>query len=121
MIEEELEAILNGEHKLNETQKKKLLNVLFLAKKHLDKHNLFGVQFNFKKMRRNTLGQCDSDDKITLNLNFALNSSLLEIEDVIIHEIAHAIVGVEHNHDVKWQLKAIELGLSMSEIKNYKL
>ncbi len=32
------------------------------------------------------------------------------IRDIILHEIAHAIVGLEHGHDKVWQKKALEIG-----------
>ena len=35
-----------------------------------------------------------------------------EIRDVILHEIAHALVGAEHGHDAVWRRKAIEIGCS---------
>lgn len=39
-----------------------------------------------------------------------------EIENTILHEIAHAIVGVGHGHRLKWQEKAIELGVTWKRI-----
>jgi hypothetical protein len=32
------------------------------------------------------------------------------IRDTILHEVAHALVGENHNHDEAWRAKAIELG-----------
>lgn len=33
-----------------------------------------------------------------------------EVEDTIRHEIAHALTGPQHGHDLAWKLKAIEVG-----------
>jgi len=33
-----------------------------------------------------------------------------EVRDTILHEIAHALVGVHHGHDWTWQRKAMEIG-----------
>ena len=35
-----------------------------------------------------------------------------EVRDTILHEIAHALVGAEHNHDAVWKAKAREIGCS---------
>jgi predicted SprT family Zn-dependent metalloprotease len=35
-----------------------------------------------------------------------------EVEDTILHEIAHALVGSHHGHDAVWKAKARELGCS---------
>jgi predicted SprT family Zn-dependent metalloprotease len=33
-----------------------------------------------------------------------------EITDTLLHEIAHALVGPRHGHDLVWQAKCIEIG-----------
>lgn len=48
--------------------------------------------------------------KITLNKNYALQSTKETLTEVLLHEIAHAIVGVKHGHDAVWLEKAIEIG-----------
>lgn len=35
-----------------------------------------------------------------------------EVRDTILHEIAHALVGVQHGHDKVWRAKALQLGCS---------
>ena len=35
-----------------------------------------------------------------------------EIDDTLLHEIAHALVGKAHGHDQVWQAKAVALGCS---------
>ena len=48
--------------------------------------------------------------RIELSVSFSLRASRPEIEDAVLHEIAHAIVGVQHNHDAVWIAKARQLG-----------
>jgi hypothetical protein len=38
--------------------------------------------------------------------------SQARITDLILHEIAHALVGPSHGHDVTWKAKALEIGVS---------
>ena len=35
-----------------------------------------------------------------------------DIDDTLLHEIAHALVGKAHGHDQVWQAKAVALGCS---------
>lgn len=79
----------------------------------MDKHNLLdcGWHFDFDNAKRR-FGQCDFDRKrITLS-KFTIEhvSSDDDIIDTILHEIAHAIVGIGHGHDRVWKAKAREIG-----------
>lgn len=33
-----------------------------------------------------------------------------QVRDTVLHEIAHALVGVDHGHDAVWRAKAVEIG-----------
>ncbi len=48
--------------------------------------------------------------RITLSVSYCLRATRAEIEDTLLHEIAHAIVGGEHGHDAVWRAKAREIG-----------
>ena len=48
--------------------------------------------------------------RIDLSVSYCLRAARAEIENTLLHEIAHAVVGVEHGHDAVWQDKARELG-----------
>ncbi len=48
--------------------------------------------------------------RIDLSVSFCLRATRAEIEDTLLHEIAHAIVGYEHRHDDIWKAKAREIG-----------
>jgi len=68
--------------------------------------------YHFKWNRgKRMLGQCCYTTK-TLSLSkfgVELNSEE-EIQDVILHEIAHALVGPGHNHNRVWKNKAVSIG-----------
>ena len=56
-------------------------------------------------------GVCRQPSKrIDLSVCYCLRAPRDEIEDTLLHEIAHAIVGVEHRHDAVWRAKAREIG-----------
>ena len=48
--------------------------------------------------------------RINLSVSYCQRADRGEIEDTILHEIAHAIVGRRHNHDAVWKAKAQEIG-----------
>ena len=48
--------------------------------------------------------------RIDLSVSYCLAATRAEIEDTVLHEIAHAIVGPRHNHDAVWKAKAREIG-----------
>ena len=58
-------------------------------------------------------GCCNYRDRtISLSFNLAQSRSGEEITDTLLHEIAHALVGKQHNHDAAWKAKAREMGCS---------
>ena len=50
------------------------------------------------------------EQRIDLSVSYCLKATRAEIEDTVLHEIAHAIVGPRHNHDQVWKAKAQEIG-----------
>lgn len=48
--------------------------------------------------------------RIDLSVSFCLRATRAEVRDCLLHEIAHAIVGLEHGHDAVWRAKAREIG-----------
>ena len=48
--------------------------------------------------------------RIDLSVSYCLAATRADIEDTVLHEIAHAIVGPKHNHDAVWKAKAREIG-----------
>lgn len=51
-----------------------------------------------------------AERRIDLSVSYCLAATRAEIEDTVLHEIAHAIVGPKHNHDAVWKAKAREIG-----------
>ena len=51
-----------------------------------------------------------NERRIDLSVSYCLTATRSEIEDTILHEIAHAIVGPRHNHNAVWKAKAQEIG-----------
>ena len=78
----------------------------------LDKHDLLskGWCFEFDNSKRR-LGCCKYGVKtisVSKNYHQLLNND--EFTDVILHEIAHALVGHGHGHNLVWKMKATEIG-----------
>ena len=84
------------------------------AHKQMDNHGLVlkGWTFSFNKALTYA-GICYEDKK-----EIRLSKAICEIEsddfikDTILHEIAHALVGNKHGHDVVWQNCAKKIGTS---------
>ena len=56
-------------------------------------------------------GVCRYDDRrIDLSVSYCLRATRAEIEDTLLHEIAHAIVGHRHHHDTVWKAAARAIG-----------
>lgn len=81
-----------------------------LALQTMCNHGLKTWHFKFDRSTRRA-GCCDYDNKL-ISISFDLVRSAAEedIRDTILHEIAHALVGKQHNHDAVWKAKAIEIG-----------
>ncbi len=81
-----------------------------LARSHMDRHGLQQWHFRFNARKR-TCGLCHHAIRlIELSGYFTQMNSEAEILDTILHEIAHALVGVRHGHNAVWKRKALELG-----------
>lgn len=60
-----------------------------------------------------TLGNCNHwQKKIKISRHLVELNDWEKVKDVVLHEIAHALVGVGHGHDRTWKSKCIELGCS---------
>ena len=83
-----------------------------LALELMDDNGLLkdGWSFVFND-NRSSLGLCRYATKtIELSIHFVDNASMFNVRDIILHEIAHALVGWQAGHGLKWKQKAIELG-----------
>lgn len=76
----------------------------------MDRHSLLGWSFEFDNARRRA-GYCHFGTKtISLSRHFVRLNGVEEIRLTILHEIAHALVGVEHGHDSVWRSTCLDIG-----------
>jgi predicted SprT family Zn-dependent metalloprotease len=87
-----------------------------LAGRLMRKHKLTSkgwiLRFN---NRRNPLGIAFEHGRkrwIGLSLPFVLSNTPDKVEEVVLHEIAHVLRGVEYGHDQWWRLIARSIGAS---------
>ena len=83
-----------------------------MTKKLMTKHGLVrqGWKFYFSP-KKSFIGQCRFGEKvILLSEPFALSIKIAEIEDTVLHEIAHVLVGPGHGHGKVWKAKCVEIG-----------
>jgi len=80
----------------------------------MNNHGLLQAGWKFKWDKAiSSAGCCHfSSSTITLSRHLIPLMPESEVRDIILHEIAHALVGVNHAHDVVWKAKAIEIGCS---------
>lgn len=73
-------------------------------------HGLTGWRFKFDAARKRG-GLCSHSEKtISLSRYLAPAWGDAEVRDVILHEIAHALVGPGMGHGVVWQRKLLSIG-----------
>lgn len=86
------------------------LQVSEFARRMLDAHGLEAWQFRFNR-RKCALGFCYFDSQtVELSIHFVEGNSWEAIQDTLLHEIAHALVGPEHGHDEVWKRMCLQLG-----------
>lgn len=76
------------------------------------KHGLENWHFKFDRAIQRA-GSCHFGKRtISLSIHMVLKETITmeQIENVILHEMAHAIVGFQHGHNDVWRAKAIEIG-----------
>ena len=83
-----------------------------LATKLMNQHGLIekGWSFHFDNAKRR-FGCCNyTYRRITLSKYLVDLNSETRVQNTILHEIAHALVGGGHGHDNVWKRKALEIG-----------
>ncbi|MEY3972050.1 MAG: hypothetical protein RLY84_443 [Actinomycetota bacterium] len=81
-----------------------------LAHELFIQHRLINYSFGFDRAI-NRAGQCDfRARRITVSRHLVENCTLHEVEQIILHEIAHALVGKDAGHGRIWRAKAREIG-----------
>jgi SprT protein len=73
-------------------------------------HGVINYSFGFDRAIRRA-GQCDySKKRITLSKHFVATADLDQIHQVLLHEVAHALVGRSVGHGKLWKQQASLLG-----------
>lgn len=98
---------------LTAREKIRLHAVRRMALALMEQHNVSHYQFQFGA-GRGYVGRCSYDNVITLSLGHALRENWDDLKNIMLHEIAHAVVGLEGRHRLVWQVKARELGVRFS-------
>ena len=85
-----------------------LADVESLARRLFARHQAqsgLGTQWTFGfDLSTTRAGVCRYRDKrIDLSVSYCLRATRADVENTLLHEIAHAIVGAEHGHNAAWQ------------------
>ncbi|MBT5575482.1 SprT-like domain-containing protein [Alphaproteobacteria bacterium] len=95
-----------------------LQKVSELAYQLLTQYDLADWQFCFDHARSRA-GLCDYNKKtISMSRKFARSADDAQIKNTLLHEIAHALVGHAHGHDIVWRAKAMEIGCDAKRCHN---
>ncbi len=87
-----------------------LTEIYTLGRNLLNQHGLTNWEFGFDNAKRR-LGQTDfQKQKISLSRYLCPLLDPKKVQEVILHEIAHALVGKDHGHDAVWKAKCVEIG-----------
>ena len=87
-----------------------LTEVRKLAKELFKKHNLIGWKFKFDNSKKR-FGVCKYLHKtISLSKPLTKLNSVENVNDTLLHEIAHALCGRGVGHSNVWKRKAVEIG-----------
>lgn len=83
-----------------------------LTEKTMYDHGLIQKGWKFRYGRgKKRFGCCDYDKKeISISRPLSNLNDEKKVMDIILHEIAHALVGYGHGHDKVWRRKCIEIG-----------
>ena len=108
------EPILEPAHAIH----RPLADAIETATELMRQHGLTGWRIKLDHARRRA-GQCDYNTKvISLSRLYVRAAEKDHIRDTILHEIAHALVGPSHGHDVVWRQKAREIGCTATRCHN---
>ena len=108
-----VKAFISKRQPLNDAQLEKLRLVDDLARSLMVRHGVSGMRFRFARYKwHSRIGGTCSGDSISLDTAYVLGNYSSTILNAILHEIAHALVGVRYGHREKWQNKARELGVT---------
>lgn len=91
-----------------------LIDTHILADQMLRQHGLTGWRFEFDRAKRRG-GQCRHSDRvISMSRHLVPLWSDEQVREILLHELAHAIVGPGKGHGPVWAAKMRELGAKPS-------
>lgn len=96
---------------LTPLEKERMDCVTAVANQLMKQYGLEHLKFDFCHSPGH-LGLCHQGTLIEIDLFYILNASDETVRNLILHEIAHALVGPGHGHREHWQNKARELGVT---------
>jgi len=83
-----------------------------LARGLIAEHGLDDWSFRFDRARRRA-GLCRYDRReISLSGPLTVLYDEADVREVVLHEVAHALVGARHGHDARWRATARRIGAS---------
>src|SRR5262249_19866646 len=86
------------------------LDICTLAQTLLARYGLDDWSFDFNR-RKSQMGLCSFDEKsIALSVHFINLNDDDAIRDTLLHEIAHALTGPGHGHDLLWKRTCMKVG-----------
>ncbi len=89
----------------------KPIQVLLLGNRLVKEYGLDDKGWKFDiSNSQSRLGVCKHDTKRIEVSSYYFHTDMEEIEDTIRHEIAHALVGSDHDHDDVWRAMCIKVG-----------
>lgn len=95
--------------------------VIALATELFQKHGIVNYSFGFDRAIRRA-GLCDyTKRRITISKHLLAAADMDQIEQVLLHEIAHAVVGKSAGHGKIWRQKASEIGYRHERIDGSSL
>ncbi len=104
--------ILDGGEDENNASATRLKDVSSEAERLMEHHGLSNWSFQFDDAYVRA-GCCNHGTKtISLSHLFVLRAPEHEVQDTVLHEIAHALVGSNHGHDQVWRAAALSIGCS---------
>lgn len=84
--------------------------VTVVARSLMRKHGLESWRLQFTRSHT-FAGRCDYGRLIIqLNESWTERAKPAEVQNTMLHEIAHALVGPGHGHDMVWRAKFVQLG-----------
>ena len=88
----------------------KFVETLRLGNALMREHGLVGWKFDLDSGKQR-IGCCHHREKlITYSKHYIPETSMEEIKDTILHEIAHALAGSGHGHDYYWKEICKQIG-----------